>query len=64
MKDNWYTRMIQGPTPLEKAAKELGQLQHQKLEVTASIAWGQHRLAYMEEREKYLKGILAESATV
>ncbi len=50
--------LFRKPTPLEKAAKELGQLEHHLLEITAEISWGQNRLAYNKERADYLRNYI------
>jgi hypothetical protein len=47
---------------LEKAARELAQLEHMTLETTAEIAWAEHRLHYQQERAVYLRNYIQERA--
>lgn len=55
-------KLFARPTPMEKAARELEQLAHMHLEVTATISWANQRLAYNRERAEFLKDYLKEGA--
>lgn len=50
--------LFRKPTPLERATKELGQIEHSLLDVRAEISWAQHRLSYYLERETFLRGYI------
>ena len=52
---SYLKSLFRKPTPLERAAKELGQIEHSMLDVTAEIAWAQKRLEYYKERQAMLK---------
>ena len=60
---NWTTKLkslCRRPSALERAAKELGQIEHSMLDVTAEIMWAEKRLDYYVERTAYLKGYIKE----
>jgi hypothetical protein len=48
------------PTPRERAMRELGQIEHSMLDVSAEIMWAQKRMAYYKERKnglvEYIQG--------
>ena len=46
--------LFRKPTPLERAAKELGQIEHSLLDVGAEIMWAQGRQDYYIKRKKTL----------
>lgn len=50
--------LFRKPTPLERAAKELGQIEHSMLDITAEIRWAVKRREYYVERREELIGIL------
>lgn len=56
---NWIKKIFTKPTPLELAARELGDLEHSKLEATAARDWAYHRIKYTEQRMVYLIDYLA-----
>ncbi len=60
---NWIATLkdtFRRPSALERAAKELGQIEHSILDVTAEISWADKRLDYYVERTAYLKGYIKE----
>lgn len=60
---NWLKRLLSRPTPLELAAKELGELEHNVLEATGTRDWAQHRINYAKQRIAYLKDFLNTEVT-
>lgn len=50
--------LFRKPTPLERAAKELGQIEHSLLDVDAEIMWGQKRKEYYILRKGVLQGYI------
>ncbi len=59
---NYVKKVFHRPTPLERAAKELGQLEHSILDATAEISWSQKRLEYYRERSAALKKFIQKEA--
>ena len=55
----WLRRL----TPLELAAKELGEIERTKLSVTAEILWAQKRFDYYCERSTYLKNYIKKETS-
>ena len=51
MDKNWVLKHLRRPTPLEKAARELGQIEHSLLDIDAEISWAQKRKEYYRERK-------------
>lgn len=60
---NWIKKLFTKPTPYELAARELGELEHSKLEATAAREWAYHRIKYTEQRMAYLQDYLATTHT-
>ena len=52
---NALKRLFKKPTPLERAARELGLIEHAILDCNAEISWSKKRLEYHTERQSYLK---------
>lgn len=50
------------PTPLERAARELGLIEHSLLDVTAEIMWAQKRKEYYIDRMVSLKQYIKENS--
>lgn len=50
--------LFRKPTPLERAAKELGQIEHSLLDVTAEIEWAKKRHEYYTIRKLTLQGYI------
>jgi hypothetical protein len=50
--------LFRKPTPLERAAKELGQIEHSLLDVDAEIMWAQKRKEYYILRKAVLAGYI------
>ena len=48
--------LFRKPTPLERAARELGQIEHSLLDVDAEIMWAQKRKEYYIQRKGVLTG--------
>ena len=59
----WIKELFRKPTPLEKAARELANLEHEVLEATGTRDWAQHRISYSQQRMAYLKQFLATTHT-
>lgn len=51
-------RLFRKPTPLERAARELGQIEHSLLDVTAEIKWAQKRREYYVDRKAELQAYI------
>lgn len=47
--------LFRKPTPLERAAKELGQIEHAELDVSGEIAWAIKRKEYYALRKEALQ---------
>lgn len=56
-------KLFRKPTPLEKAVRELGTIEHAMLDVGAEIMWAQKRLEYYQSRAAALRTYVAEKAT-
>lgn len=52
--------LFRKPTPLERAAKELGQIEHSLLDVDGEIMWSQKRKEYYILRKSVLQGYIKE----
>jgi hypothetical protein len=50
--------LFRKPTPLERAAKELGQIEHSLLDVDGEIMWAQKRKEYYIMRRAVLHGYI------
>ena len=55
-------RIFRKPTPLERAAKELGQIEHSMLDASAEIMWAQKRMEYYKERKQGLQSYVQEAS--
>lgn len=60
---NWLKNIFRRPTPLELAAKEIANLEHNILEATGTRDWAQHRINYAKQRIAYLKDYLNKETT-
>ena len=58
---NWLKRLFRKPTPLERAARELGQIEHSLLDVTAEIGWANKRKEYYINRTMELMTYIKEN---
>ena len=57
---DYLKSLFRKPTPLERAAKELGQIEHSLLDVNAEIEWAQKRKEYYIIRKSALTGYIKE----
>ena len=55
-------KLFRKPTPLERAARELGTIEHAMLDVGAEILWAEKREQYYELRRAQLKEYVQENA--
>ena len=55
--------LFRKPTPLERATKELGQIEHSLLDLTAEIMWAQKRKEYYTERGNALHDYIIREKT-
>lgn len=55
-------KLFRKPTPLERAARELGTIEHAMLDVGAEIMWAEKRQQYYELRRAQLKEYVQENA--
>ena len=53
--------LFKKPTPLERAARELGQIEHAILDLHAEIEWGRKQLEYYEDRKTLLRDYVTEN---
>lgn len=51
---NTFRKLFRKPTPLERAVKELGDIEHSLLDVDAEIMWAQKRKEYYLARKAAL----------
>jgi len=51
-------RWLRKPTPLELAVKEVAEIEHSMLSITAEILWAEKRLEYYGERRDFLKNYI------
>lgn len=58
----WIKKHFRKPTPLERAARELAQIEHSLLDVDAEIMWAQKRKEYYINRTTVLKGYIQENS--
>lgn len=58
MNIEWLKRLLSRPSPLELAARELADLEHNVLEATGTRDWAQHRINYAKQRIAYLREYL------
>ena len=55
-------KLFRKPTPVEKAVRELGTIEHAMLDVGAEIMWAQKRLEYYQSRASSLRTYVAEKS--
>ena len=55
-------KLFRKPTPLERAVRELGTIEHAMLDVGAEIMWAEKRQQYYEMRRAQLKEYVQENA--
>ena len=55
-------KLFRKPTPLERAARELGTIEHAMLDVGAEIMWAEKRQQYYAMRRSQLKEYVQENA--
>ena len=55
-------KLFRKPTPLERAARELGTIEHAMLDVGAEIMWAEKRQQYYEMRRVQLREYVKENA--
>ena len=57
---SYLKSLFRKPTPLERAAKDLGQIEHSMLDVSAEIAWAIKRKEYYDLRKVALQDYIKE----
>ena len=55
-------KLFRKPTPLERAARELGTIEHALLDVGAEIMWAEKRQQYYEMRRVQLREYVQENS--
>ena len=55
-------KLFRKPTPLERAARELGTIEHALLDVGAEIMWAEKRQEYYEIRRLQLREYVQENS--
>lgn len=59
---NTLKALFRKPTPMERAAKELGQIEHSLLDVSAEIMWAKKREEYYKDRRAELRDYIQGEA--
>ena len=57
-----FRKLWSKPTPLERAARELGTIEHAMLDVGAEIMWAEKRQQYYALRRVQLREYVQENA--